>query len=156
MKLERAFIEHLMDLALAEAELARAAGEVPIGAVVAVNSTVIARAHNRMEAERDATAHAEVVALREAGRASGNWRLNEAVLCVTVEPCTMCAGAISLARVGTVVFGAHDPRLGAYGSLYDLSQDERLGAPRVISGVKGTVAAELLQRFFAERRRGGS
>jgi len=156
VKLDQRFVEHLMDLALEEAELARISGEVPIGAVVAVQGRVVSRAHNRMEGTLDATAHAETVALREAGAATGNWRLKDAVLCVTVEPCTMCAGAISLARVGTVVFGAADPRLGAYGSLFDLSQDERLGKPRVVSGVRAAEAAGLLHRFFAERRRGGS
>jgi tRNA(adenine34) deaminase len=156
VKLDQRFIEHLMDLALEEAELARSSGEVPIGAVIAVQEKIVARAHNRMERTRDATAHAEAVAIREAGAAVGNWRLNDAVLCVTLEPCTMCAGAISLARIGTVVFGAADPRLGAYGSLYDLSDDERLGKPRVISGVKAGDATAILQRFFSERRRGGS
>lgn len=142
-----------MTVALEEAELARSANEVPIGAVVAVGDKIVARAHNEMESRRDATAHAEALAIKRAGEATGNWRLGEAVLCVTVEPCTMCAGAISLARIGTVVFGVSDPRLGAYGSLYDLSQDDRLGKPpRVITGVKESECRGLMQSFFATRR----
>jgi len=153
VKIDAQFIERLMDAALEEADLARGAKEVPIGAVIGVGGAIVARAHNAMERRSDATAHAEVLAIRRAGEAAGNWRLTEAVLCVTVEPCTMCAGAISLARIGAVVFGASDPRLGAYGSLYDLSQDERLGrAPRVISGVKERECREMMQRFFSERR----
>ena len=153
MKIEPKFIEMLMSAALEEGELARKEGEVPIGAVVGVGDKVVARAHNEMEQRRNATAHAEVLALGRAGEVLGDWRLTQAVLCVTVEPCTMCAGAISLSRIGTVVFGAADSRLGAYGSLYDISQDDRLGTPpRVITGVREKDCRDLMQRFFSERR----
>jgi tRNA(adenine34) deaminase len=153
VKIEAKFIETLMEIALEEANLAQKSGEVPIGAVLGLRGKVIARAHNEMERQRNATAHAEVLAIGRGGELLGDWRLNDAVLCVTVEPCTMCAGAISLSRIGTVVFGVADPRLGAYGSLYDISQDERLGAtPRVISGVRENECRGLMQRFFSERR----
>jgi len=153
VKIEPKFIDLLMGAALEEAELARKAGEVPIGAVVGVGNTIVSRAHNEMEQRRDATAHAEVLAIGRAGGTLGDWRLKDAILCVTLEPCTMCAGAISLSRVGAVVFGVADPRLGAYGSLYDISQDERLGTPpRVISAVREDECRGLIQRFFAERR----
>jgi len=153
MKTDVHFIESLMGAALEEATAAGRAGEVPIGAVIAVDGKIIARAHNETEQQRNATAHAEVLVVGRAGSAVGDWRLKEAVLCVTVEPCTMCAGAISLSRIGTVVFGVADPRMGAYGSLYDISQDERLGSPpRVVAGVKEGECRELLQRFFAELR----
>ena len=142
-----------MTLALAQAELAQVAGEVPVGAVLIENGRLVAAAHNRVERDGDATAHAEVLAIREAGARSGGWRLNEAILCVTLEPCPMCASACKLARIGTVVYGASDPKMGGCGSIFDLSQDSRYGSvPRVISGVKEAECSELLKRFFVGRR----
>jgi len=142
-----------MDRALAQAELAFSKGEVPVGAVVASNSRVLFEAHNLTEDQHDPAAHAEILAIRGAARAIGDWRLREVILVVTLEPCSMCAGAIKLARVPTVAFGALDPQAGAMGSLYDISADKRTGTPpRVISCVQEARCRELLKRFFAERR----
>jgi tRNA(adenine34) deaminase len=154
MKLEPAFIEYLMDKALDQARLAYGAGEVPVGAVMAQRGEIIAAAHNEIESQHDATCHAEVLAMRRAAARLGDWRLSETILCVTLEPCTMCAGAIKLSRVSVVVFGAADEKLGAFGSLYDLSQDERIGlVPRVVSGIKTAECAALLQDFFRSKRK---
>ncbi len=153
MKLQAEFVKYLMSAALEEADKAAKAGEVPIGAVIARNETIVARAHNEMELLSDASAHAEILALRHAGKSKGDWRLRDHTICVTVEPCTMCIGALRLARIGTIIFGARDPRLGAVGSLYDLAIDERLGnVPRVIGGVEEEECRERLERFFRERR----
>jgi tRNA(adenine34) deaminase len=144
-----------MSRALAEAETAAQNGEVPIGAVVARadNFDVIATAHNQMETRRDPTAHAEILAIREATQKVGNWRLKDTILCVTLEPCSMCSGAIKLARLPTLIYGAEDPKLGAAGSLYDLLDDPRSGTPpRVIRGVLEARSLELLRRFFEARR----
>jgi tRNA(adenine34) deaminase len=142
-----------MSAALAEAELAAAKGEVPVGAVVACGGEILSRAHNLTESLRDASAHAEMLAMRRASEIKKNWRLADCVLCVTLEPCTMCIGAMRLARFSTLIFGAGDSRQGAAGSLYDLSQDERLGAlPRVIRGVEEKRCAEILGEFFKKRR----
>ncbi len=141
-----------MGEALAEAELAFREGEVPIGAVLVRQGRVLARDHNRTEQERDPTAHAEVLALRRAGRLLGDWRLEGTVLYVTVEPCPMCAGALVLARVPLVVYGARDPKWGAVGSLYNLLQERRLNhRAEVIEGVREQECAALLRRFFRER-----
>ncbi len=143
----------LMDQALREAQKAAAIGEVPVGAVFYYEDRVIASAHNLVETNHDASAHAEILVMREAAKVIGDWRLEKGILCVTLEPCTMCGGAIRLSRVGTVVFGARDPRLGAVGSLYDVCQDPRLGAlPRVLSGVKERECGDLLSSFFAALR----
>ncbi|MBX7142897.1 MAG: nucleoside deaminase [Oligoflexia bacterium] len=143
-----------MDAALAQAKEAFLADEVPVGAVVAYQGDIIAAARNSMEAMKDATAHAEMLALRRAAEKLGDWRLKDCILAVTLEPCTMCTGALRLSRLPVVVFGLRDPRAGALGSLYDLSQDERWGGPmRVISGVHQDKAKELLQNFFAQKRR---
>ncbi|NDC39037.1 MAG: nucleoside deaminase [Proteobacteria bacterium] len=153
MKLTADFIDHLMEQALAEAEKAAKIGEVPVGAVVAVQNKIISRAHNLVETKKDASAHAEVLAMQQASSTLSNWRLNNAVLCVTLEPCTMCIGALRLSRIGTIIFGAEDPRMGAVGSLYDLSIDDRLGAPpRVIRGIREAQCRTQLSSFFEELR----
>jgi tRNA(adenine34) deaminase len=141
--------------ALVEARLALPAGDVPIGAVVLDSAgRVIGTGHNRREAEQDPTAHAEVLALRAAARAIGSWRLERCTLAVTLEPCTMCAGASVLARVARVVFGAYDPKAGAVGSLWDLVRDPRLNhRPEVVGGVLAGECGGLIRDFFAEHHR---
>jgi tRNA(adenine34) deaminase len=140
-------------MALSAAAEAASAGEVPVGAVIWRDGSVIADSRNETEASKDPTAHAEVLAIRRAAAKLKNWRLEGCVLCVTLEPCTMCAGAIRLARIPTVVYGAYDPGMGAFGSLYDLSEDRRLGpVPRVISGVKESDCSGILKRFFESCR----
>lgn len=147
-----------MRLALEEARRAPASGDVPIGAVViAADGRVLASAHNEREAIGDPTAHAEVLALRAAARALGTWRLDGATLVVTLEPCTMCAGAAVLARVERVVFGAWNEEMGAAGTLWDVLRDRRLNhRPEVRSGVLADDASALLTEFFAGRRDSGS
>jgi tRNA(adenine34) deaminase len=142
--------------ALVEARAALGAGEVPIGAVVLDPSgQLVASAHNERELGDDPTAHAEVVALRRAGEALGSWRLDGCTLAVTLEPCTMCAGAIVLSRIGRLVFGAWDPKAGAVGSLWDVVRDRRLNhRPEVTSGVCADECSELLADFFAGKRLG--
>lgn len=144
-------------LALEAAVAAGQSGDIPIGAVVfGPDGTVIATAGNEREAHNDPTAHAEVVALRRAGEALGTWHLDGCTLAVTLEPCTMCAGAIVLARIARVVFGAVDPKAGAVGSLWDVVRDRRLNhRPEVVAGVRESECAALLTEFFDERRRGG-
>jgi tRNA(adenine34) deaminase len=141
-----------MRLALDEALLAPATGDVPIGCVVLDrDGAVVGRGHNEREAHGDPTAHAEVVALRDAARTLGEWRLSGCTLVVTLEPCAMCAGAIVLARVDRVVFGAWDPKAGAAGSLWDILRDRRLNhRAEVIPGVLEPECARLLHRFFRE------
>lgn len=143
--------------ALAEAERAAATADVPIGAVVVdADGAVLGRGRNVREAHADPTGHAEVVALRAAAAALGEWRLEGCTLVVTLEPCTMCAGAAVLARVDRVVFGAFDPKAGAVGSLWDVVRDRRLNhRPEVVSGVLEEECAALLQAFFAEHRPSG-
>jgi tRNA(adenine34) deaminase len=140
--------------ALVEARAALDLGEVPIGAVVLdASGALIASAHNERELGDDPTAHAEVVALRRAGEAVGSWRLDGCTLAVTLEPCTMCAGAIVLSRIGRLVFGAWDPKAGAVGSLWDVVRDRRLNhRPEVASGVCADECSELLANFFAGQR----
>ncbi len=140
--------------ALAEARAALATSDVPIGAVVVDESgAVVGRGRNEREAYADPTAHAEVVALREAARARGQWRLDGCTLVVTLEPCTMCAGATVLSRVDRVVFGAFDPKAGAVGSLWDVVRDRRLNhRPEVVSGVLADESEALLVQFFATHR----
>ena len=146
----------LMRLALDEARGALASGDVPVGAVIVdAGGTVVGRGHNRREADRDPTAHAEVLALREASAALGSWHLDGATLVVTLEPCTMCAGATVLSRVARVVYGAVDPKAGAVGSLWDVVRDRRLNhRPEVLGGVLADECAALLTDFFASRRDG--
>ncbi len=143
-----------MRLALAEAEAAAAAGEVPVGAVVLDKAgTVVGRGRNEREAACDPTGHAEIVAIRAAARALGGWRLDGLTLVVTLEPCTMCAGAITEARLGRLVYGAADPRAGAAGSLWDVLRDQRLApVPEVIGDVLPDECLNVIRRFFAERR----
>ncbi len=143
-----------MRLALAEGRRATASADVPVGAVVLDRlGSVIGRGANRREADADPTAHAEVVALRMAGRALGSWRLSGCTLVVTLEPCTMCAGASVLARVDRIVFGAHDPKAGAVGSLWDVVRDPRLNhRPEVVAGVLAEECARDLRAFFATHR----
>ena len=146
--------DYYMGEALAEAREAFKDGEIPIGAVVVRDGQIISRGHNAREVLKDATAHAEIIALRRAGAALGGWRLPECTLYVTVEPCPMCAGAMIQARLPRLVFGARDAKGGAVGSLYNLVQDERFNHRlEVVEGVMAEEAAELMQRFFRERRR---
>ncbi len=142
-----------MQRALEEARLASAHGDVPVGAVVVADGELVAAAHNRREADTDPTAHAEVLALRAAARARGSWRLDGCTLYVTLEPCTMCAGALVLARLPALVFGALDPKAGAVGSLYDLAREPRLNHQvEVHSGVLEEECGTLLRRFFQAQR----
>ncbi|WP_352303611.1 nucleoside deaminase [Kineosporia sp. NBRC 101731] len=143
-----------MGLALEEAALAPVTGDVPVGAVVVDRAgRVVGRGRNEREAAQDPTAHAELLALRQAAAATGSWRLDGATLVVTLEPCAMCAGAIVLARVSRVVLGAWDPKAGATGSTRDIVRDSRLNHwVEVVGGVRGAEAAGLLLNFFAERR----
>ena len=142
--------------ALAQAEVARQWGDVPIGAVIVRGEEVLAVAGNRRALDRDPVAHAELLAIRLAARNLGDWRLNECELYVTLEPCVMCAGAIVLARVGTVVYGAADPKAGAVDTLYHVLDDPRLNhRPTVRSGVLETECSSILSEFFREQRRLG-
>ena len=143
-----------MAVALEQARHALAQGEVPIGALVLDPSgRMIAAAHNERESGSDPTAHAEVVALRRAGEALGSWHLDGCTLVVTLEPCTMCAGALVLSRVARLVFGAWDPKAGAVGSLWDVVRDRRLNhRPEVTSDVMADASAALLREFFANHR----
>jgi len=146
----------LMQLALDAAGRAGAAGEVPVGAVVVVGDQVIAVAGNQRESAGDPTAHAEILALRQAAAEAGGWRLNEATLYVTLEPCPMCAGAAVAARLGRIVFGAPDPKAGACGSLYNLCADPRLNHEVAVEpGVREAECAELLRAWFATHRAQG-
>jgi tRNA(adenine34) deaminase len=146
--------EEWMRLALAEARLALATGDVPVGAVVvAADGTVLGRGHNAREAGADPTAHAEVVAIRQAAAGRGDWRLTGASLVVTLEPCTMCAGATVLSRLDRLVYGAVDEKAGAVGSLWDVVRDSRLNhRAEVIGGVLAADCADLLRDFFRDRR----
>ncbi len=142
-----------MEIALEEARAAAAGGEVPVGAVVVCEERLLASDHNRTRERSDPTAHAELLALREAAAKVGDWRLTECKLYVTLEPCAMCAGAIVLSRIGRLVFAAEDPKAGMCGSLGNLVQDERLNHRVPIeSGVLAEEAAELLRDFFREKR----
>ncbi|MEP7019095.1 MAG: nucleoside deaminase [Pseudonocardiales bacterium] len=150
--------EAAVSAALVVARDALARGEVPIGAVVLdASGAVIAWAHNERESANDPTGHAEVVALRRAGAAFGSWYLEGCTLAVTLEPCTMCAGALVLARVSRLVFGAWDPKAGAVGSLWDVVRDRRLNhRPDVAAGVCEAECSALLTGFFLDRRRDGA
>ena len=140
--------------ALAEARLAAGAGELPVGCVIARDGEIIARAHNECEARQDATAHAELLAIRQASAAAGDWRLNRCTLYTTLEPCPMCAGAIVQARVGRLVYGALDPGQGCAGSLYSICEDPAF--PHFCKSEGGVLAGEcaaLLRDFFDRARR---
>ena len=154
---QQAADEGFMDVALAEARASAHIGEVPVGCAIVIADRVIARAGNRIEGRSDPTGHAELIALRKAALRLDNWRLVGATLYSTLEPCAMCMGAIMQARVARLVFGAHDPKFGAAGSLYDFSRDPRLNHRiRVMSGVREDECRAEMQSFFrqirAERR----
>ena len=141
--------------ALAEAALpGPGRGEVPVGAIILdPTGAPLARAHNQRESDADPTAHAEIVAIRAAGRALGSWHLDGCTLVVTLEPCTMCAGAVVAARIARVVYGATDPKAGAAGSLWDVLRDRRLNhRAEVMGGILAEECGALLQEFFAQRR----
>jgi len=145
--------EKFMLIALDEARKAAEMGEVPVGACLVVGGKVLARAHNLRENEPDPTAHAEILVLRRAAKVLGDWRLENATLYVTVEPCPMCAGAALLARVKRVVYGCADDKMGALGSIYDMSSDPRLTHRFAVrSGVLADQARELLRDFFTRER----
>src|SRR3989440_5972664 len=145
--------EYFMRLALREAERSLEHDDVPVGCVIAHDGEVLAAVPNERELRADPTAHCEILALREAARALGTWRLSDAVLYVTLEPCAMCAGAIVLARVPRVVFGALDPKAGAAGSVMNVLGEPKLNhRPEVARGLLADESAELLRQFFAVRR----
>jgi tRNA(adenine34) deaminase len=145
--------EYFMRLALREAERAPGHDDVPVGAVIVHEGEVIGTGHNERELRNDPTAHAELIALREAARSLASWRILDAVLYVTLEPCPMCAGAIVLARLPRVIYGAADPKAGAAGSVLDILDEPRLNhRPTVAGGLLAEESAELLRDFFAARR----
>jgi tRNA(adenine34) deaminase len=145
--------DQAMAIALEEARLAAAGGDVPVGAIVIIEGRLITRAHNEREQRADPTAHAEILALRSAAAVLGSWRLDGATVYVTLEPCPMCAGALVAARVDRLVFAAPDPKAGACGSLYNLCVDPRLNHELLVSpGVLAEEAGELLAAFFDQRR----
>lgn len=145
--------ERFMRTALAEARAAADAGDVPIGAVICHEGRIIARAHNQKEYLNDPTAHAEILAITQASAYLGRWRLTGTRMYVTLEPCTMCAGAIVHARIDTVIYGATDPKAGAVGSLMNLPADERLNHhPEVVRGVLADECGEVLAGFFKKLR----
>ena len=144
---------HFMRLALEEADLAFSEGEVPVGALVVIRGAVMAKAHNLKERLNDPVAHAEIIALREAAHRVDNWRLTDATLYVTKEPCIMCSGAMVNARLGRLVYGCNDSKGGGVNSLYTLLNDKRLNHQvEVVSGVLDNECGLLLKRFFGERR----
>jgi tRNA(adenine34) deaminase len=148
--------DEAMGLALEEAAAAPGHGDVPVGAVAVLGATVLARRHNERELAQDPTAHAEVLALGDAARVLGTWRLSDVTLFVTLEPCPMCAGALVASRLGRLVFGTPDPKAGACGSLYNLSADPRLNHEfPVTAGVRQPECAALLTGFFKGQRPGG-
>ncbi len=148
--------EQFMRKALREAEAALDTEDVPVGAVVVHEGYIIGRGHNQREALKDPTAHAEMIALTAAASALGSWRLVGCTLYVTLEPCTMCAGAIVLARIERLVYGAEDPKAGACGSIYDIVEEGRLNhVAKVERGVLATDCADLLRTFFAQQRAKG-
>ncbi|HYR68271.1 MAG TPA: tRNA adenosine(34) deaminase TadA [Candidatus Dormibacteraeota bacterium] len=143
-----------MEAALAEARAAAAEGEVPVGAVVVWDGGIVGRGHNRVESTQDPTAHAEIIAIGAAAQTVKTWRLDDATLYVTLEPCHMCAGAAVLARVARIVYGARDPKAGACGSLAMVPQDLRLNhRAEVLPGVLADECGAVLEAFFQERRR---
>jgi len=145
--------EHFMRLALREAERASIHGDVPVGAVIVRQGEVVASGHNERELRQDPSAHAELLAIREAARALGSWRLLDCVLYVTLEPCAMCAGAIVLSRLPRVIYGASDPKAGAAGSVLDVLAEPRLNhRPEVAAGLLADESSLLLRDFFGSRR----
>lgn len=145
-----------MHHALEEAEKAYKRGEIPVGAVVVHNGKMLARAHNEKEYRQDATAHAELLALQRAARQLGYWRLHEATLYCTLEPCAMCAGAMVNARLGRLVYGAKDPKAGSAGSIYDIVRSPALNHQVAVEGgVLKEECSKLLRKFFVDMRRDG-
>ena len=145
--------EHFMTLAIKQAEAAASFGEVPIGAVLVKEASVVSSDRNRREELRDASAHAEILVMRRAGELLGGWRLSGCTLYVTLEPCPMCAGAMVQARLDRLVFGAKDPKGGAAGTLYNIVQDKRLNHRLMVTGgVLEEECSALLQQFFRKRR----
>lgn len=145
-----------MDSALREAELAAAGGDVPVGAVAVLGNEIIARGRNMREALNDPTAHAEVLVIREAAMKLGKWRLHDLALYVTIEPCAMCAGAIVLARIPRVVFGAKDPKAGGCGSVFQVVQEPALNhRVEIVSGIREEICRSIIQDFFEVRRTTG-
>lgn len=143
-----------MRLALAEAEKAAVCGETPVGAVLVIGGEIIAAAHNMRETWQDPTAHAEMLVVRETSMRLGTWRLQDAALYVTLEPCLMCAGALVLARVSRIVYGCRDPKAGALGSVYDVVRDGRLNhTVRITPGIMETECRAVLQGFFEKLRK---
>lgn len=143
----------MMELALAEARLAAAEGEIPVGAVIEKDGQVLAKAHNRREADHDPSAHAEMLCMRQAAKALGDWRLRGCTLYVTLEPCPMCAGAMVMSQLGRCIYGAADERQGCCGSVYDLLGDAALsGTTEWKSGEHADECREILTSFFAKRR----
>jgi tRNA(adenine34) deaminase len=146
--------EHGMRAALREAEASAAKDEVPVGCVIVHDGLIVGRGHNQVEALQDATAHAEIVAIGAASSTLGSWRLNECTLLVTLEPCAMCAGAIVLARLGRLVYGAPDPKAGACGSVLDVIHEPRLNhRVEITTGVLADECGALLKAFFQRKRR---
>ena len=144
-----------MAFALREAQKAFEESEVPIGAVVVKDGQIIGRGHNRTEALKDATAHAEMLAITSAAGKMGDWRLDDCILYSTVEPCAMCAGAAVLSRIKMIVFGAHDERFGACGSIFEIPANPRLNHRiEIVSGIMEKEAIDLMQLFFRELRKG--
>ncbi len=145
--------ERFMAIALEEAGLAAKMGDVPVGAVAVVGDEVIARGHNMREALNDPTAHAEMIVIREAATKLGRWRLSDVTLYVTIEPCAMCAGAMVLARISSIVFGARDPKGGACGSVFQILQEPLLNhRVEIVAGIKEAECHKVLHNFFADRR----
>ncbi len=157
-ELERSRMDkHFMNLAMKEAEAAFRENEVPVGAVLAVDNIMIAAAHNRRESSCDPTAHAELIVIREAAMKTGNWRLTDATLYVTKEPCVMCTGAMVNARLGRLVYGCSDERYGAVRSRFQLAYDPALNHRiTVVSGVLERECADILKRFFVQLRAAGN
>jgi tRNA(adenine34) deaminase len=144
---------HYMDLALTEARKAEAAGEVPVGSIVVASNVVIGRGFNQPISSSDPTAHAEIIALRDAAQFQQNYRLTGATMYCTVEPCMMCAGAMIHARIARLVYGTPDPKAGSAGSIYNLLTDPRLNhRVEVVTGIREDECAELLRTFFSKRR----
>jgi tRNA(adenine34) deaminase len=145
--------ERMIRQAIAEAEKALDAGDVPVGAVIVHNDRIIGRGHNQRELLQDPTAHAEMIALTAAAAELGTWRFTDCTIYVTLEPCPMCAGALVQARINRLVFGADDPKAGACGSMYNIVEDDRLNhLVKVDRGIMGDECAQLLKDFFAAQR----
>jgi len=148
--------EFFMRSALEQARIAESLGEVPIGAVIVRDNQIIATGHNRRIIDSDPTAHAEIIAIRSAARVVGDWRLSGCTLYVTLEPCPMCAGAIVLARIDRLVYGASDPKAGAVETLYQICSDERLNhRVEIISGILANECAQIISKFFQRQREMG-